>query len=288
LHRRGQTRSSYAVVSDHLASPATEYEGLPKENRVARPMKRSTLHLLVLCCSVLALIPGLACGNVLSVPEVTVPIPEPTTLKSSEPASTPNPTVTPSSTRYPTRTATPTPTAPTSTSTPLPVQALRPDGPARVLARQGLNVREEPAAAASQVGRLAPGSLVVVLEGPTLADGFRWWRLDSSLGIAGWAADGDDEDVWLTGDVGEPRSVNRPVRVGDRVTVTTRGDTHLALRYDAAGTLIRRVPAGTQFEVIDGPVDAESFRWWQLRDDDGLEGWGAEGDREDRWLTPIE
>jgi len=251
-------------------------------------MKRSTLHLLTLCCTVLALVPGLACGNVLSVPEVTVPVPEPTVLKSTEPASTPNLIASPSATPYPTRTPTPTPTVPTSTPTPLPAEALRPDGPARVLARQGLNVREEPSAAANQVGRLAPGSLVVIREGPAVADGFRWWRLDSSLGIAGWAADGDDQDLWLTGAVGEARPVNRPVQVGDRVVVTTRGETHLALRYDAAGTLIRRVPAGVQFDVMDGPVDVESFRWWQLKDDDGSLGWGAEGDREDRWLTPME
>jgi hypothetical protein len=149
-------------------------------------------------------------------------------------------------------------------------------------------VREAAATSSKQLGRFAPGTLVTVREGPVEADGYRWWRVESGQGLSGWAADGDGEDDWLTGDIGEPRPVNRPLRVGDRLTVTTKDGKHLALRYQAAGTLIRRVPAGTLFTVKEGPVDAEGFRWWLLADDEGMEGWAAESDGETRWLTPLE
>jgi len=159
---------------------------------------------------------------------------------------------------------------------------------ARVVARRGLNVRESPGLDSRRVGRFATGVLVTVREGPVEADGYRWWRVESGQGINGWLADGDGEDVWLTSEIGEPRPVNRPVRLGDRVVVTTTGGKWLSLRFQAAGVLMWRVPAGTQFTVKDGPVDAEGFRWWLLVDDKGREGWAAEGDRETRWLTPIE
>lgn len=234
---------------------------------------------LLCACLLLSLLPGLACGNLLPGPEPTVPIPTATPV-AVEPTSTPTP--------LPTATPTDTPAPPTPTPTPLPPGALRLDAPARVIARQGLNVRETPSTSSKQLGRFAPGTLVTVREGPVEADGYRWWQVESGQGLNGWVADGDAEDVWLTGEIGEPRPVNRPVRFGDRVVVTTTGGKWLALRYQAAGTLIRRVAAGTQFTVKDGPVDAEGFRWWLLVDDEGREGWAAERDKETRWLTPME
>ena len=236
---------------------------------------------MLVACLLLSLLPGLACGNVLPRPDPTAPRPTatPTAVEL---------TLTWTATPYPTATPTPAPTVPTATPTPLPPDALRPDAPARVVARTGINVREAPATGSKQSGRFAPGVLVTVREGPVEADGYRWWRVESGQGLNGWVADGDAEDVWLTGDVGEPRPVNRPVRHGDRVVVTTTGGRWLALRYQAAGTLMRRVAAGTQFTAKDGPVDAEGFRWWLLADDEGMEGWAAESDKETRWLTPLE
>jgi hypothetical protein len=256
--------------------------------------RSAALRWLVLASLVLSVLPGLACGNLLPGPEPTVPLPSNTTeVPSAPPASTatdaPLPaTAEPTATAYPTRTPTPTPTLPTTTPTPFPPEVLRPDAPARIVAPQGLNIREAASAQSKQAGRFSPGTLVTVLEGPVEAEGYSWWRVESGQGLNGWVADGDSETTWVTGDIGEPRPVNRPVRIGDRVTVSTVGGKWLALRYQPAGTLIRRVPAGTQFTVKDGPTEAEAFRWWLLVDDDGLEGWGAESDKETRWLTPVE
>jgi len=241
---------------------------------------------LLLACLLLLILPGLACGNILPGPEATVPVPTNTAVALAATSTAVRGTATP--TLYPSRTPTPAPTVPTATPTPLPPDVLRSDAPARVVARQGLNVREAPTASAKQLGRLSPGALVSVRDGPVEADGYRWWQVASGQGLDGWVADGDGEDDWLTGKIGEPRPVNRPVRSGDRVTVSTEAGSWLALRHQAAGSLIRRVPPSTQFMVKEGPVDAEGFRWWLLLDDEGMEGWAAESDRETRWLTPLE
>ncbi|HEU5325688.1 MAG TPA: hypothetical protein VFV59_07380, partial [Candidatus Limnocylindria bacterium] len=44
---------------------------------------------------------------------------------------------------------------------------------------------------------LAWGAVASVLEGPTEADGFTWYRLEADDGATGWAAAGDAEDDWL-------------------------------------------------------------------------------------------
>ncbi|HIC87968.1 MAG TPA: hypothetical protein EYP04_00975 [Anaerolineae bacterium] len=191
-------------------------------------------------------------------------------------------------------TLTPTPTAPpptaTFTPTPAPGTALMIGHPARVVARSGLNVRAEPGTEASRVSRFPPGILVTVVDGPREADGFTWWKVQDRQGNVGWVAEGDNEDEWLTPRIGEIRPVNRPVRLGDRVTVTVRGGKLLSIRFQAGldAVVARRVRAGTLLTVKGGPVDVDGYRWWQVVDDDGNEGWAAEGDKEERWLTPLE
>ena len=46
---------------------------------------------------------------------------------------------------------------------------------------------------------------------------------------------------------------------------------------------------GQQFTVMGGPQEASGYTWYQIRSDDGaVEGWAADGDGTDRWLSPLE
>jgi hypothetical protein len=141
------------------------------------------------------------------------------------------------------------------------------------------------------IGQFGTGQLVTVLEGPVVADNFTWWRIDDGQGNAGWAADGDGETEWLTPRLGEPQPVNRPPRVGDRVSVTMPAGGQLSVRA-TPGTdapLLVRVNSGQQLTVLAGPQSANGLNWYQLRSDDGsVEGWAAEGDGSARWLSPLE
>lgn len=38
---------------------------------------------------------------------------------------------------------------------------------------------------------------VVILEGPTRADGLVWWRVDSRKGLVGWSAEGVGDAKYL-------------------------------------------------------------------------------------------
>jgi hypothetical protein len=161
---------------------------------------------------------------------------------------------------------------------------------ARVTAPAGLNYREQPAAAARLLGQFGTGIRVTVLDGPVTADGFTWWQIDDGQGNVGWAAEGDDETTWISPQLGDPQPVNRPPRVGDRVAVTMAGG-QLSVRTQPGtnAALVARVNPGQEFTVQAGPQEAGGFTWYQIRTDDGsIEGWAADGDGEDRWLSPIE
>lgn len=192
----------------------------------------------------------------------------------------------------PTATQPPLPT-PTFTVTPLPGTALTIGQPARVVAPNGLNMRETATSSARLILQLGTGQLVTVLDGPASADGFTWWQVEDQQGNSGWIADGDSETTWLSPSVGDPQPVGRPPQVGDRVRITMGGDAQLTIRAlpGTEGPLITRANPGQEFTVVNGPQSADGYRWYQIRSDDGtILGWAADSDlqNEDRWLSPIE
>jgi hypothetical protein len=62
--------------------------------------------------------------------------------------------------------------------------------------------------------------------------------------------------------------------------VNSPEDSRLRLREspNASAPLVneRRLGTGETATVLDGPVDADGARYWQIRTSDGLEGWSAE------------
>lgn len=159
-----------------------------------------------------------------------------------------------------------------------------------MVARTGVNIRQAPSTTAPRVGRYGAGLLVVVLEGPVEANGFRWWRVDDEQGLTGWVADGDASDRWLDGEIGAPRPVNRSVRLGDTVSVTVPTGIVLAIRFEptTSSLVSRRVAAGTVLRISEGPVAADGLRWWRVAGENGVVGWAAEADADERWLSPVE
>ena len=101
--------------------------------------------------------------------------------------------------------ATPTPVPPTATlapptATPRPAPtALGKDVLARVAPPEGLKlrVRETASAAGKLLGELDKDAQVTILEGPTDANGIKWWKVDNGKGLVGWSAEGLGTDKYL-------------------------------------------------------------------------------------------
>ncbi len=162
---------------------------------------------------------------------------------------------------------------------------------ARVTAPAGLNFRDTPATGGQLLGQLGTGQLVNILEGPVEADGFTWWKVDDRQGNVGWGADGDGETEWISPQLGDPQPANRAPNVGERVSVTMGAGGQLTIR-SLPGTdapLVTRVNSGSEFTILAGPQSAGGYTWYQIRSDDGsIEGWAADGEGADRWLSPLE
>ena len=168
----------------------------------------------------------------------------------------------------------------------------------RVAASGGINVRDKASAKGKQVGRLNANAVVTLLEGPTQADKYAWWKVDNGAGVVGWAALGPANDPWLvpvapaaaaTAASNAPKLVDRPIKLGDRVQVTTSPGQWLTVRETAGKTATEKakVKLGTLFTVRAGPIKQDGLTWWEL-EGEKVKGWAAEGNGKDRWLTPVE
>lgn len=74
-----------------------------------------------------------------------------------------------------------------------------------------------------------------------------------------------------------------------RTTFTVGGTnraTRIRLNATTNSSELGRIPAGTEMMVLDGPICAEGYAWWQV-DYNGIVGWAAEGTIDDYWLEPI-
>ncbi len=263
----------------------TEQTRYSKRSRLSRKWQLRAL----LAASLIWLGPTLACGSFAPRPTPT-PTPPPVETAVVESA-TATPIIPLSSTPLPPVAETPTeaPTA-TFTVTTVPGTALAVGQPARVVAPDGLNMRDQASSSGQLLLLLPSNQRVTVVEGPTEAEGFRWWKVDDGGGNVGWVAESDGETEWLSPRMGEAQPVDRSPRVGDRVQVTmSTGDLSVRVTPGTEAELVTRVAEGQQFTVMGGPQEASGYTWYQIRSDDGsVEGWAADGDGTDRWLSPLE
>jgi len=60
-----------------------------------------------------------------------------------------------------------------------------------------LRMRQEPSVSGNIIAALSEGSTLTILEDPTCADGFAWWRVDTDGGKRGWVAEADWRNYFI-------------------------------------------------------------------------------------------
>jgi hypothetical protein len=146
-------------------------------------------------------------------------------------------------------------------------------------------------ASSQQVTLIPVGGVFTVVAGPTCNDGLLWWNVVYN-GLSGWTAEGDSTAYWV-----EPYAntgacaPNLPPRlfVGGQGRVVP-GDPN-AIRNqpttnNASSQTIGVVPGGAVFSVVNGPVCADGFTWWQVNYS-GVTGWTPEGQDYTYWVDPL-
>lgn len=129
-----------------------------------------------------------------------------------------------------------------------------------------LNVRSGPGTGYAVIDSIAYGTNGLIIDGPATADGYIWYQLEYVGGTSnGWVASdflslGSTGGGFAIGDIVAVDSVNLNVRSGP------------GTGYAVIDTLY----AGDQSVVLDGPVSADGYTWYQVSYSyGGYTGWVA-------------
>jgi hypothetical protein len=74
--------------------------------------------------------------------------------------------------------------------------------------------------------------------------------------------------------------------VGQPARVTAPAGLNMRDSAAPGGALLLQLSTNQKITIVEGPVDAENFRWWKVDDGLGNVGWVAESDGETIWLSP--
>jgi uncharacterized protein YgiM (DUF1202 family) len=131
-----------------------------------------------------------------------------------------------------------------------------------VVNADGLNLRDDASSSANVIEVLPEGTYATVLDGPIADSEYSWYQIEVD-GVSGYVA----------GDFLADAASSGTLSVGATVYVNTDA---LNLRDDAttSGNVVAELPTNTVATVLDGPVDADGYAWYQL-DVDGTTGWAA-------------
>lgn len=161
----------------------------------------------------------------------------------------------------------------------------------QIAVRGGLNVRYEPSVSGVWLSYFDQPTIVTVIDGPRCANGYNWWKISVRGRQPGWIIEGRPGRYFIEA-YGLPTLTPTPsltpsdcvyplsFQIGSHGAVSYRDGVPRRLRTapSASAPLIVELLDGIAFEIIGGPVCAESYNWWNIRIlTTGITGWLAEG-----------
>jgi hypothetical protein len=148
---------------------------------------------------------------------------------------------------------------------------------------------------------LLTGDPLLLLEGPTEADGYTWWKVKTVDGRTGFILQGFADTAYIAPSTDELKvdadSTESTYYLGARCTLDDNSKFTVTVRDQPSrgAQAIKRIENSSQVVVIvGGPVVADERRWWQVRlgadsGDDAADeriGWFAEED--EAFLKPLQ
>lgn len=136
------------------------------------------------------------------------------------------------------------------------------------VATDAVNLRRSASLSAGIVAVMPANTTAVITEGPTSADGYRWYQMDTALG-SGWAA-GDFFTTVLDG----PLPAFDRFKIGDRVAVDTDA---LNLRRTPRlnSRVIAVMPTGAELVITNGVTRSDGYDWYGVSSKRYGDGWCA-------------
>jgi hypothetical protein len=151
---------------------------------------------------------------------------------------------------------------------------------------------------------LPHGAEVTILDGPvcdTVAGHLSWWQV-SYGDLTGWVSEGQVHSIWgnnlywiepVSDGESTPEPTAEPTCDASpppRLEGETQGEVaqSFSTMWTGIGSfkVIRIMPGGAQFDILDGPVCAGPHYWYQVSYK-GDTGWATEGYQDEYWLEPV-
>jgi hypothetical protein len=159
-----------------------------------------------------------------------------------------------------------------------------------------VRLRETPSLDALTRTVVQADSNVVILEGPTCADGYNWWRVRAVvLGVTyeGWMAEASKfGDVYVeVPPEGDGTICSYPLNLkhGERVRIIYDDGIPKNLRNapDLQAAILYELVEGVPMIIVGGPICADTYNWWQVKILSSTEvvGWVSEGGPGNWWLA---
>lgn len=76
------------------------------------------------------------------------------------------------------------------------------------------------------------------------------------------------------------------LQAGQPARIVAPNGLNMRSQATSSSQLVLQLGTGQLVTVLDGPVSADGFTWWQVEDQQGSTGWVADGDNETVWVSP--
>lgn len=137
-------------------------------------------------------------------------------------------------------------------------------------------------------GRVPPGGIVEILDGPVCNYGWVLWYVRTTWDVEGWTPETDGDEYWILPIARRQIcSDARPTRLiaGKKAFVEEEPDDAvevfkaMAATFNGASSILYKIKPKEQVDLLEGPFcDGKGANWWRVKTRTGVTGWIREND----------
>jgi uncharacterized protein YraI len=136
----------------------------------------------------------------------------------------------------------------------------------QIITTSTVNLRSTASTAGAIVRSLASGTLLCVIGGPVVANGYTWWQVNAS-GTTGWVAGSFTTMRTAQGCSTQttPPPVTQPSSFAVNDKVYNTSTVNQRATASTTGTIVGSIPANADLCIVGGPTVAGGYTWYQVK-----------------------
>lgn len=141
----------------------------------------------------------------------------------------------------------------------------------------GYNVLDGPYVDRNKIGKISPGDIAKVVDGPSCSNKWIWWKISLEKdGTSGWIPEGDSQKYWLIpANATQAMQVVVYARISNQIDMVNLRMSPGYISKDDSRDVVVEIPSGQKVKIINGPERADGLNWWYV-EWRTYQGWIAE------------